>query len=470
MYPEQATTDIFVANLLYAIGILAVLMAAAGVMLFDLGLVRRKNAIDSMVQKLVSGFVCALGFAPMGYAVWVWQVNQAFEIPNPLGQAIGDWSIWGGLVNHLSTDIDPSVAAGADTYQVFYVLFVVFAFFLGMVLHAAGAERMKPLPLYVLSFVTGAVTFPILLYLLWGSTSILTNWGVHDNVGAFAVYMPLGVTSLIVAKMVGPRIGRFSGGKQGDLPGPTNVPLVAIGVALVLPALSFFVLVAGYLIPEVGLVGISMGSSTMGMVLMNLWGAILGGGIVGAIMSYRTRHATWAIAGPFVGYIAGTPIYDVGRPWYMFLIGAGAPLVAYLTVQILERVKIDEGKIVPLVLGPVVYGAIVGGFAAWGEKTGGWFEITEGTYAFQHAEITPFKQLVGVAVVFLVAGVITTVVLSIMKAVTGLRVREEEEQEGLDATYWPEEYPPEPPPASDLGPMPTPGLATAAPPGYPTGT
>lgn len=437
MFPEQATTDIFTANILYAVGILAVLLAAAGVTLFDLGLVRRKNAIDSMVQKVISGFACALGFVPIGYAVWNWQLNQAFGVPDPLGQAISDWSIWGTFTNNIATDIDPSVAPGADTFQVFFVLFAVFALFIGIVLQVAGAERMKPLPLYILSFVTGAVIFPALLYLLWGSTSFLTNWGVHDNVGAFAVYLPLGVIALMIAKMVGPREGRFSGGTPGDMPGPTNVPLVALGVVLILPSLSFFALVAGYLYPEVGFVGIAMGSSSMGMVLMNLWAAIIGGALMGGIVSYMTRNPTWVIAGPFVGYIAGTPIYDVGLPWYMFLIGAGAPVIAFLTARAMDRLRIDEGKAVPLVLGPVVYGGIVSGFAAWGTSTGGFLGITEGEYAFQTGEITPLTQFVGVAVAIAVTGIVAAVVLGILKAVMGLRVTPAEERAGLDETYWP---------------------------------
>jgi ammonium transporter, Amt family len=437
MFKDQVTTDVFVANLLYAVGILSVLLAAAGVLLLDMGLVRRKNAIDTMVQKLVSGFVCALGFAPIGYAIWVWQINQAYEVPNALGQAIGDWSIWGHMVNTLSMNIDPKVAAGVDTYQVFYVACTVFALFMGMVMHAVAVERMKPLPLYILSFVTGAVIYPAMLYLLWGSTSFLTNWGVHDSVGSFAVYLPLGVIALVMAKAVGPRIGRFSGGEPGDLPGPTSIPLVALGIALVLPALSFFALVAGYLVPGQGFVGISMTTSSMGMILMNLWAAIIGAALVGGILSYRTRNPYWAIAGPFVGYVAGTTMFDVGRPWYMFFIGTGAPIVAFGTARVLERAKIDESKIVPLVLGPAVYGAIVGGFAAWGTKTGGWMGIEEGKYAFQHAEITPLTQLVGVLTVVVVAGVVSSVVLMILKAVMGLRVTEEQERQGLDALYWP---------------------------------
>jgi ammonia channel protein AmtB len=462
MFPEQVSTDVHVANIVYAVGILSVLLAAAGVMLLDLGLIRRKNALDACVQKLVSGFVCALGFAPIGYAVWVWQVNEAFGVPNPLGQAISDWSIWGSMVNTPAINIDPQVAAGADTYQVFFVAFLVFAIFIGMVLHAVVVERMKPVPLYVLSFVTGAVIYPALVYLLWGSTSFLTNWGVHDSVGSFAVYVPIGAMAIVMAKMVGPRLGRFGGGDPDDLPRPTNLPLVAIGIAFILPGLSFFALVAGYIVPEMGFVGIAGTTSNMGMVLMNLWAAIIGGSLAGAVLSYRTKNPYWVIAGPFVGYVCGTTMFDVGRPWYMFLIGAGAPVVAMLTYHLLERMKIDDGKIGPLVFGPAVYGAIVGGFVLWGTPTGGFMGIEEGKYAFQHAEITPLTQLVGVVVAAGIAAAGTAIVLAIMKRITGLRVTADQERAGMDATYWPDPFAAAAEPAPDTGAdLRPPALATS---------
>jgi ammonium transporter, Amt family len=436
MFKEQVTTDIYVGNIIYALGIVCVLLACAGVFILDLGLVRRKNAIDTLVQKLVAGCCGAIAFAPIGYSLWVWQIYDAIGVPSPLKQAITDYWIGGVGVNTYAQNLDPKVYPGADQFQVFMVLFVIFAFFLGVVIQSVGMERMRPGALYLLSAAGGGIVMPVLYYLVWGGSSPLTNSGVHDFVGSMAVYMGMGGMGLAIAWRLKPRLGRFTGGDAGDIPGPTSIPLVAIGVALVLPALTFFPLVAGYVIPGAGFTGISMTTTSFGIVLENLWAAILGGGAMGAILSYRTRNAYWAIAGPFVGYVCGTTLFDVARPWYMFLIGCGAPVVTMYTIHALERLRIDEDKLVPLILGPAVYGALVGGFTEWGTKTGGYFGITSGPNTFQGAEITPWTQLLGVVVSVGIGFAVALVGCLVLEAGKRLRVTPEQERAGMDATYW----------------------------------
>jgi Amt family ammonium transporter len=436
MFGEQVSTDIFVGDIVYALGIFSVLLACVGVLILDLGLVRRKNAIDTVVQKLVAGTCGALGMAPVGFALWVYQIYDAVGVPNPFRQAISDYWIGGKAVNEYAQNLDPAVFPGADQFQVYMVLFVVFSFFVGVVIQSVGMERMRPGALYVLSAAAGAIVTPVLYYLVWGGSSRLTELGVHDFVGAMPVYMGMGGMAIAIAWRVKPRLGRFTGGEAGDLPGPTSIPLVALGVALVLPCLTFFPLVGGYIVPGSGFFGISMTTTSFGIVLENLWAAILGGGLGGAIMSYRLRNPYWAIAGPFVGYVSGATFFDVARPWYMFLIACGAPVVTYLTVALLARIRIDEEKVLPLILGPAVYGAIVGGFATWGTKTGGYLGIESGPHAFQGAEITPWAQVLGIAVSVGLGFIVALVICLAFEKAGRLRVTADEERAGMDATYW----------------------------------
>jgi ammonia channel protein AmtB len=120
----------------------------------------------------------------------------------------------------------------------------------------------------------------------------------------------------------------------------------------------------------------------------------------------------------------------------MFLIACGAPLITFLTVALLARIRIDEDKVLPLILGPVVYGAIVGGFATWGTKTGGFLGIESGPHAFQGAEITPWAQLLGIAVSVGLGFIVALVICLVFEKAGRLRVTADEERAGMDATYW----------------------------------
>lgn len=442
MFEEQVSTDIFVGDIVYTLGIFSVLLACVGVIILDLGLVRRKNWIDTVVQKLVAGTCGALAMAPVGFALWVYQIYDAIGVPNPFRQAISDYWIGGKALNEYAQNLDPAVFPGADQFQIYMVLFVVFSFFIGVVIQSVGMERMRPGALYALSAAAGAIVTPILYYLVWGGSSPLTELGVHDLVGTMPVYMGMGGMAIAIAWRVKPRLGRFTGGEGNDVPGPQSITLIAVGVALVLPCLTFFPLVGGYIVPGSGFVGISMTTTSFGIVIENLWAAILGAGLSGAVMSYRTRNPYWAIAGPFVGYISGATIFDVARPWYMFLIGCGATVVTYLTVALLARIRIDEDKVLPLILGPAVYGAIVGGFATWGTKTGGYLGIESGPHAFQGAVITPWAQLLGIAVSVGLGFVVALVICLLFEKAGRLRVTAEEERMGMDATYWNVVHPP----------------------------
>lgn len=441
MFEDQVTSDVYVGSLLYAMCTVSVFLAAAGFAILDLGLVREKNRIDSLVQKLSSGAVCAAAFLPFGYVFWNIQVYEALGVPNPVSEAFSTWWIGGPALNNPPQDLDPELIPSADTYQVFFVAFLAFAFFFGVVLQTMGAERMRARAVYALSFLSGLVLLPATEYVLWGSASPLTRIGIHDNVGSFVVYVPLGVLALIVSMTLGPRAGRFVPHPlvgPSDEPKPSSIPLAAIGIFIVLPALIFISAAGGYLIPGIGYTGIAMTTSGFGLLLSNLMSAVLGASIVGAIISYITKDPYMAIAGPFIGYVSCTSFMDIGRPLTVFFVGAAASVVAYGCLRATTYFKIDEDKLVPLVLGPVVFGGIVGGFVGWGTPTGGYFDVDSGTFAFQSATVTPWGQLIGILVAAGIAAVIGLVVVIPMKLLGWLRVDIETETRGLDSVYWSE--------------------------------
>ena len=448
VFPEQVSTEALLDNLIYILAGTAVVLVVAGLILIDLGVAKRRNVLDTAVQRLVGFMIGTLSYLFIGYAIWIWQFNTAFGVPNPLGQAIEDWWIGGPLTNTFAHELDPAVAPAQNTFQIFTAFLALYAGFICVLVHFGGAERLRARAYYIMCVGIGAGAYPFLLYLTWGSLSPLTTRGVHDFVGVFVAYIFAGVFALMLALKLGPKAGTFKPHPVvGERGAPYNLGLTTVGVALLLFAIPFIVLGCGYWFPDVGYFGIAMSTSGIGTVYNNIFIAYAVGGVLGALIAYRTKNVTHALLGPLAGYVAGTAAFDVVPPWQMMLIALGGPLFTWVVYDALHRRGIDETKVIPLGLGAGIYGALVVGFAQWGEKTGGFIGLEEGTYAFQNAEINPGWQLIGIAVTVGIAVVSGIILIWGLDKIVPLRVTDEQEVEGLDPTYWGV-----PPAGSDLTP------------------
>ncbi|MHB1999194.1 MAG: ammonium transporter [Solirubrobacteraceae bacterium] len=440
-FKAQVTEASYLQDIFYALATFCLLFVVAAVGLIDAGLVRRKNILDTWIQKLVCAFVAGFGMLVIGYAVWEIQYYQAFGTPDPIGSALNEWWLFGANLRHFSQELNPKISPTADVYQIFLAFFVAFAMVGGTLIHSAGLERVKPVPLYILSFVAGAIVMPIVLYYTWGSTSPLTNRGVHDYIGVFSLYIVVGVWALILAWRAGPRIGAFEPDSRSIGPIPNNLSWSAAGVGVLLFAAPFAFLGCGYVVPGSGYFGISGTTSGIGIVVINIFMAYFGGGLAGAIISYRTKNPIMALIGVAAGYIGSATTLDIGTPWQVFIVAFIASFVVYGVYVLLFKLRIDDKKIVPLALGGGIYGALASGVVGWGDKTGGFFGLT-GKYAFQHATINLGWQALAVAVTLVIAGVSGFVVIFALEKTIGLRVSEEVELAGLDQSYW--QAPPSP--------------------------
>lgn len=436
-FPQQVTTDLLSQNIFYIIAASAVVVAVAGLCLIDMGLVQRRNVLDTVVQKVV-GFLIATGaYAIVGFGVWQWQFYEAFEVAKPYSQAISDWWIAGSFMTEIAGNLDPELAPAANNSQIFLVFLAVYAGFVAVLVHLGGLERIKPSAYYVICAGIGGVVYPLLLWLTWGSTSPLTNAGVHDFLGAFVGYIFAGAFALILARKLRPRLGVFREhpGMSG-LAAPYNLGLTAVGVVLLMFAIPLVSFGCLYFFPKEGFFGIAMSSAGLGIMFANVFMAFAGGAITGAILGYRRKNVVYALLGPLAGSVAGASGFDVLDPWVMGLVGLGAPIPVMLVYDWLQRNQIDEAKIVPLGLGAGIYGALAVGILEWGTPTGGFFGIEEGTFAFQNAEINLVWQLVGVGVAIGFAVVAGLVLVYGLDRLIGLRVSEQHELEGSDPVYW----------------------------------
>ncbi|MFN8164092.1 MAG: hypothetical protein U0R26_09775 [Solirubrobacterales bacterium] len=440
-FKDQVSTNVYLLDVFYALATVFLFLLVPAIGLIDAGLVQRKNLLDVWIGKLAAASLAGLGMAVIGVAVWQAQYYEAFEIPNPWGEAISQWWIGGTNATTFSQFLNPEVAFENDVFQVFVVFWVAFAATCGALLHSAGLERVKHLPMNIIAAVAGTIVLPLLGYLTWGSVSPLTKNGLHDFLGIYSLYIFVGTWSLIIAWRAGPRLGAFQ--DKHTVPGtgilahrPHNLGLTATGVGLALVAVPFLALGCGYMVPDAGYFGISMTTSGFGVVIENVFMAFFGGAMTGLVIAYVTKNPIMALLGPIAGYIGAGASLDVGKPLAIFAVALIAPVVVYSVYLLLLRLRIDDKKIVPLTLGGGIYAALAAGVVGAGKATGGYFEITEGSFAFQNASITLGHQIVGIGVVLGIAAVTGLVLIFALEKTIGLRIEHDKEVEGLDEALW----------------------------------
>jgi ammonium transporter, Amt family len=436
IFPEQVTTNQLLQNLVYASGTVGALIVVVGLVMLDAGGVRRANVFNATIEKLVGFFIGFTTYFAIGFAFWNWQYNEAFEVPNALGQSIEDWWLGGTLANDLAQNVSPDVFPGLNNFQIFIFFLACFAGIINILLHFAVSERMKASAFYITSFVA-AIVSSVLSYLTWGSVGPLTNAGFHDFFGAGFVYLfPAGMALVFVLRL-GRRPGMFEAHSMLAEYRTGNLWTLTAGVLLIFAGLPMVILSCLFFFdPEALAVSVTMADTSVGIALNNYALAWAGGALTGALIAYRTRKYAYLLLGPFAGYVANAPALDVYEPWQAFLVALAAPFAAYATYEYLGRKLVDEHKLLPVFAAAGSFGLVMVGLIDWGTAKGGYVGIEEGAYAFQHSEINVLWQVIGIAVC-LGLGVLTAAVLSfIFERTIGMRVSDDDQAAGLDAVLW----------------------------------
>lgn len=435
LFHEQVSSNDILCTFIYLVGAVAVLLVVLGIGFIDSGLARRRNVLDTWVQKVTAAMIGGASTLLFGYAIWDLQFEQAFQTPNPLATALKTWWVGGMAVSNASIYLDPKAFPEADVSQIFVVFFITFTMATMALIHSSAIERVRSGALYVMSFVVGAVLSPLVGYFCWGPLSPLTNRGLHDFEGCFPLYIFAGTWALVLACRLGPRRGALTADPEGIAPTPSNHGFVAAGMLLILFALPFVAVGSTFIVPGEGVFGISFTRSGLGLILINLFAAMLAGGVTGSFIGYRQRDPRWVFLGPIAGTVMGSTMLDIGTPLEGLLFGALGPFVALATAALMRRLSIDEPKVVPLALGPGIAGALLTGFTHWGAATGGFPGLT-GEFALGHAQITPWWQLAGIVVTMAVSGIPALVLCVVLDKMGALRVASHAEFVGLDVAQW----------------------------------
>ena len=380
---------------------LVLFMTLPGLALFYGGLVRVKNILSVLIQCFVIACIVSVIWVIYGYSL-------AFK---GSGLYIGDFS------SVFLNGISRNSLSGSIPETLFVMFQMTFAIITPALVIGAFVERIKfsAVCLFTVFWVT-LVYLPA-CHMVWGG-GYLGSIGVIDFAGGLVVHVTCGVAALVSAIMIGPR----KGFPHTPLP-PHNRSMVVIGAAM---------LWVGWFGFNAGSAVAANGDAAMAMLVTHISAAVAA--LVWMSVEW-IKHGKPTVVGIATGMVAGlatiTPAAGTVGPQGALLIGLLAGIVCFYATQLIKSVlKIDDSLDVFPVHGVggmlgIIMLSIVGnpdGFLGSGASG-----ISE-SGALNQMMI----QLLGIALIFVWTAVLTWIILKIISHITGLRVDDETESQGLD--------------------------------------
>ena len=389
----------------FLIGAALVFWMQAGFAMVETGFTRAKNAGNILMKNLMDFCIGTVVFILIGFGLL-------------LGEDVA------GLIGKPGLDI-------FTAYESFdwsnFVFNLVFCATTATIVSGAMAERTKFLSYCVYSAVISALIYPIEAHWIWGG-GWLSQMGFHDFAGSCAIHMVGGISALIGAKLLGPRIGKFVTDKEGKVTKVNAFP----GHNLPIGCLGVFILWLGWY----GFNGAACTSvEQLGSVFVTTTVAPAIATVVCMIFTwikYGKPDVSMCLNASLAGLVAITAPCDVTDVTGSLVIGAVAGLLVVFGIWFLDyKLHIDDP------VGAVAVHCLNG---IWGTIATGLFATTSapdndsivGLFyggGFRQLGI----QLVGFAAVAAWTAVTITITFLAIKVIIGLRVTEEEEIVGLDS-------------------------------------
>lgn len=404
----------------FLIGAALVFWMQAGFAMVEAGFTRAKNTGNIIMKNLMDFCIGTCTFILIGF-----------------GLLLGEDLL--GFIGKPGFDIFTSYA---DFDWSNFVFNLVFCATTATIVSGAMAERTKFLSYCVYSGVISALIYPVEAHWIWGG-GWLAQMGFHDFAGSCAIHMVGGISALIGAKMLGPRIGKFTRDKQGNITKVNAFP----GHNLTVGALGVFILWLGWY----GFNGAAATSiEELGSIFVTTTIAPAIATVVCMIFTwikYGKPDVSMCLNASLAGLVAITAGCDVTDAFGAIVIGAVAGLLVVFGVWLLDyKLRIDDpvGAVAVHCMNGIWGTIAVGLFAtdtapayARGFGDGVTFGTNQicGTGLFYGGGFKLLgMQLLGMFSVIIWTVITITITFLVIKAIFGLRVSEEEEIIGLDAT------------------------------------
>ncbi|TVZ25322.1 Amt family ammonium transporter [Gillisia sp. Hel_I_86] len=370
-----------------------------GFSLLEIGLTRQKNTINILFKNL---FIICAGLL-MYYIGGFNLMYPGFEE----GSA-GILKFAGFGIAAPENGMLPEYANGGYTWWTDFLFQGMFAATAATIVSGAVAERIKIGGFMIFVVIYVGLIYPIVGSWKWGG-GFLDGMGFYDFAGSTLVHSVGGWAALVAIFLLGPRIGKFNEyNKPQPIPGH-NIPFAAAGVLILW--LGWFGFNGGSVL--------SADPAITSWVLVTTSLAAAAGGISAFITStlmYKNYDLTMFLNGILGGLVGITAGADLMSPNEAVVIGLIAGVIIVLGVALIDTLKMDDP------VGAVAVHLICG---IWGTLAVGIFGTMAGIDQF-------FVQLAGIGIVGGFCTISAFTILKLIKAVSGLRVSEREELEGLD--------------------------------------
>ena len=385
---------------------LVLLMTMPGLAFFYGGLVRRKNVLSILMQCFIILCVISLQWMLFGYSL-------AFG-PDFHG-IIGNLS-WAGL--HGVGAAPNTNYAATIPHTVFMVFQMMFAVITPALIIGSYAERVKFPAFLMFTFLWATFVYDPLAHWVWGTGGWLKSLGALDFAGGIVVHVSSGISALVLAVMLGKRIGYNHRPIR-----PHNLPFTVLGGALLW--FGWFGFNAGSALAADGLAANAFMTTNT---------ATAAAGLTWALIEWW-HNGTPTILGTVTGAVAGlvaiTPACGFVNPVNALFIGMAVAFVCYLAVAVIKsKVGYDDSLDAFGVHGVGgTFGTIATGLLA--EKAVN-AAGTDGLFFGNAHQFMVQGLMLLVTIVF--AAVMTFIIFKIVDAVIGMRVEEKNEIVGLDLT------------------------------------
>ena len=372
----------------------------AGFALVEAGFTRAKNAVNILMKNAMDFSIGAIGFWAVGFSLMFGASTGFFGwgefFPNPDVNAYGESANW---------------------MYAFMIFQTVFAATAATIVSGAMAERTKFSSYLIYSFIVTAIIYPISGSWAWGGLWHGGGWlealGFVDFAGSTVVHSVGGWLALSGAIVLGPRRGKYN---------PDGGANAIVGHSMPLAALGVFILWLGWFGFNSGsTTSMDGGSFARVAFVTNL--AAAAGAICAMITSwikFGKPDISMTLNGALAGLVAITAGCYTMTPLGGVLTGATAGILVVFSVLFFDKIKVDD---------PVGAVSVHGVCGAWGT-----FACAIPFFCIPGTAASFGTQITGIVAVFAFAFIGGLAMFFAIKAAVGLRVDEEEEDEGLDIT------------------------------------